>query len=102
MIKAIKYDKGVEYFRGVDFHLIVLMNEQEILSLLPSFVSDGSITELKTIHDSIKLGQFLLYTDLVCITMKHPNLLVQPGSLDEKYPKYLANDIPIFKYNGCY
>jgi hypothetical protein len=44
----------------------------------------------------------MLYTELLEITTKHPNLIVQPGSLDEKFPKFLANDIPIFKYNGYY
>jgi hypothetical protein len=56
MTKAIKYDKGIEYFRGIDFHLIVLQNAKEVLTLLPSFVKDGSLASLSSIDDSIKLG----------------------------------------------
>ena len=44
----------------------------------------------------------MLYVDLLENTMKHPNHIVQPGSLDEKFPQFLADDVPIFKYNGYY
>ena len=44
MFQAIKYDKALEYFRGVEFHIIVLTNASTILSMLPSFKKDGSLT----------------------------------------------------------
>lgn len=56
MHKSIKYDKAVEYFRGLDFHQAVLTNKDKILSLLPSFTADKSITQLSTIQDTINLG----------------------------------------------
>jgi len=46
--------------RGVNFHLHVLNNADHIMSLIPSFVEDKQITELKQIQDSIKLGQFMM------------------------------------------
>lgn len=70
--------------------------------MMPTFVADGSLAKLDSIDESIKLGQWMIYTELLEVVFKHPNLIVQPGSMDEKYPKFLANDIPLFKYNGYY
>jgi len=33
-----------KYFRGVNFHVSVLRNDEKILSMIPSFVNDKSIT----------------------------------------------------------
>ena len=41
---AIKYDKSIDYFRGVKFYLLVLANSDEILKRLPNFTKDGMIT----------------------------------------------------------
>ena len=76
MTKAIKYDKAIEYFRGVDFHLLVLSNKEEVLGMLPSFVKDRSLHSLDSIDDSMKLGQFMVYTQLIQVVFKHPNLIV--------------------------
>ena len=51
---------SVEYFRGVNFHLAVLSHEKLIMEKLPSFVKDKSLTQLKSIEDSIRLGQLML------------------------------------------
>ena len=56
MFQAIKYDKALEYFRGVEFHLIVLTNASKIMEMLPSFQKDRTLTQLKTVDDSIQLG----------------------------------------------
>ena len=54
--KGIQYDRAIEYFRGVQFHVITLQNEAEVLKRIPSFVEDKLLTELKTVEDSTKLG----------------------------------------------
>jgi len=46
----------MEYFRGIDFHLLVLGNEDKVLELMPSMTDDGTITQLKEVNDSIRLG----------------------------------------------
>ena len=51
---------SVEYFRGVNFHLATLSHEALIMKMLPSFVADKSITQLKVIADSVKLGQMMI------------------------------------------
>ena len=48
---------SVEYFRGVNFHVAVLRAQDHIIKLIPSFTKDGSIIKLKTMEDSIRLGQ---------------------------------------------
>ena len=45
-----------QYFRGVNFHPAVLANGDHIMKMIPSFVEDGQIKELKTMADSIRLG----------------------------------------------
>lgn len=44
----------------------------------------------------------MLYVGLITKSCKHPNLIVAKGSVDDKYPKYLADDLPIFEYGGYY
>mgnify|MGYP000916145446 FL=1 len=102
MFPAIKYDKALDYFRGVDFHLIVLGNSNTIMGMLPSFKKDGSLKELKSVDDSIKLGQFMIYVGILNKCRIHPNLIVQPGSHDEKFPKFLSDDVPVFTFDGLY
>jgi len=48
--------RSIEYFRGIHFHVSVLQAAPQIMKMIPSFVEDGSITQLKTMEDSIKLG----------------------------------------------
>ena len=48
---------NVEYFRGVNFHIAVLQANKHLLKLMPTFVKDGSITQLENMTDSIRLGQ---------------------------------------------
>jgi hypothetical protein len=57
---------------------------------------------MENVEDSMKLGQFLVFCDMVEVCTKHPNFLVQAGSWDEKYPKYLATDLPFFRVDGLY
>ena len=47
---------SIKYCRGVNFVATVLPNADAILEMIPSFVNDKSITELKTIDDATKLG----------------------------------------------
>jgi hypothetical protein len=51
---------SIEYFRGVNFHLATLSHEKLIMNMLPSFVEDKSLQKLKTIDDSIRLGQLMI------------------------------------------
>ena len=44
----------------------------------------------------------MLYVGIITKSCKHPNLIVAKGSVDDKYPKYLADDLPIFDYGGYY
>lgn len=50
-------EKHLEYFRGVNFHVAVLSNKEHIIKMIPTIISDGSVTKLENIDDSIKLGQ---------------------------------------------
>ena len=40
--------------------MAVLKNSSQILKMLPTFAYDESITKLKTVEDSTRLGDFLL------------------------------------------
>ena len=51
---------SVEFFRGVNFHLACLSHEKLIMKMLPSFVEDKSLLQLKTIEDSVRLGQLMM------------------------------------------
>ena len=79
---------SVEYFRGVNFHLAVLSHEKLIMEKLPTFVADKSLTQLKSIEDSVRLGQLMLiYGNIVQLcgdkrvqgqaTMKTPKYTMQ-------------------------
>jgi len=39
----------------------VLQNEKAILDKVPSMIEDKFITQLKTVEDSSKLGQFIMF-----------------------------------------
>jgi len=58
MHKGIKNrTSAVEYFRGVDFHVMVLKKAKGVQQYLPSFKTDkGKYMPLNTIEDSVKLG----------------------------------------------
>ena len=100
MHPAIKYDKGVEFFRGVDFHMAVLQNRERILKLIPSL--KHFIPQLESLEDSIRLGQLMLYTEVLQKAIKHPNYIVPEGTQEHKFPKYLADDLPVFAFDGFY
>ena len=50
-------EKSLEYFRGINFHVMTLSHKEKLMKMIPSFVEDGILTKLDTIDDSIKLGQ---------------------------------------------
>lgn len=72
--------------------------------MLPSFTgpSNGFLDKLETVPDSIKLGQYMLYTGTIVKVRSHPNIVNPPGSYEEKHPLFFDNDAPIFTYNGYY
>lgn len=49
-------EKSLEYFRGVDFHPVVLSHSAEILKMIPTIIADGHVTKLNSLEDSIALG----------------------------------------------
>jgi hypothetical protein len=66
---GLKTHKGIlmqrsscEYFRGVNFHIAVLSHGDAITKMIPSFIKDGDLTQIKTIEDSIRLGNFMIMT----------------------------------------
>ena len=66
---------SIKYFRGVNFHVAVLQAEKEILKLIPSLVKDGEIKELKTMEDSIRLGQFMMVYRNIMQLRKDPRIV---------------------------
>ena len=46
----------LEYFRGVNFHELILTNAIEVLELIPSLRAGGFIDGLESVKDSIQLG----------------------------------------------
>lgn len=70
------------------------------MKMMPNLQED--VPQLKTVEDSILLGQLMIYADILIKAMKHPNIIAAPGSYDAKYPKYLADDLPLFSYDGLY
>jgi hypothetical protein len=49
-------EKHLEYFRGVNFHVGVLSHREKVLQMIPSHIRDESVSGLKSIEDSIRLG----------------------------------------------
>ena len=78
---------SVEFFRGVNFHIAVLQHGDKILKMIPSFVQDGSIKQLKSMEDSVKLGTCMQLTETIIAVQKDPRLVNQ-GT--EKIPKYIV------------
>lgn len=86
--KAIMMQRSsVEFFRGVNFHIAVLQCGDKIMKMIPSFVEDGSIKQLKTLEDSVRLGSFMQITETIISVQKDPRLVNQ-GT--EKIPKYVV------------
>jgi len=77
---------SIEYFRGVNFHVSVLANQSQILGLIPSLVEDGQVKQLKSIEDSINLGNMMVQFGNL-IQLRADPRLIQQGS--EKTPKYV-------------
>lgn len=80
----------------------MLSNSQSLLSKLSSFVEDKLLTQLDTIEDSNKLGQFMMFEQMISKGQSHPNLQEKPGTKKHKYPQFLAHDLPLFSYSGVY
>jgi hypothetical protein len=102
LYKGIQYDRAIEYFRGVQFIVLVIKHNKEVLSRLPSFTQDKLLTELESVQDANKLGQYMLYQQLISKGESHPNLKEKPGAKLHKYPKFLSHTIPIFGHDGQY
>ena len=83
-------EKSLEYFRGINFHVMTLSHKEKILKQIPSFVEDGIVTKLDTIDDSIKLGQQMLNYRVIIQMRKDPGM-IQPN---EKKPKYVVQCPP--------
>jgi hypothetical protein len=79
-------EKSLEYFRGVNFHVAVLSHKKQILGMIPTFVSDGAITSLDTMEDSVKLGQQMLNFRLMIQMRKDPGMIHS----NAKIPKYVV------------
>lgn len=77
--------KSCEYFRGVNFHIAVLSHGDAILKMIPSFTNAGEITQLKTIEDSIKLGQYMILCRAILQLKKDPRYI----QTNEKIPKFV-------------
>jgi len=69
------------------------------MKMIPSFVEDGTLTELKTMTDSIRLGNFMILTKNAIAVVKDPRLVNQ-GT--EKVPKYIVPDKAPFNEGGIY
>ena len=92
MHKAILLQRSsVEFFRGVNFHILVLQNGPKIMSMIPSFVEDGTLTQMSTIQDSIKLGNFMILTKNLIAVKKDPRIM---STGTEKIPKYVVPERP--------
>mmetsp|Transcript_33419 Transcript_33419/g.51295 ORF Transcript_33419/g.51295 Transcript_33419/m.51295 type:complete len:93 (+) Transcript_33419:147-425(+) len=89
MHKGLMGDASVEFFRGVNFHPAVLAHEEHILSLLPTVREEYNITELKTLEDSIKLGQAFIDCQNLMPLKKNPRYVHDEK---QKVPKYVDVD----------
>jgi translocation protein SEC62 len=98
--KAIMMQRSsVEFFRGVNFHIAVLQHGDKIMKMIPSFIEDGSIKQLKGIEDSVKLGNFMILTRSIISVQRDPRLVNQ-GT--EKIPKYIVPDKKPLDDKGIY
>ena len=105
LIKTQTAEKMFDVFRGVNFHICILTLNDQITPLLPSFIGDSNQnllpSSLDTIQDSIKLGQFMLYTGILLKFKKHSGLIATKNSKEEKFAKFVEPDVPVFTYD-CY
>ena len=44
----------------------------------------------------------MLFVEIIAKNKRHPGLIVQANSYDDKFPSYLDSDVPVFTYNGLY
>jgi len=54
--------------------------------MIPTLVSDGAITQLETIEDSVKLGQQMINFNLIIQMRKDPGMIHS----NAKIPKYVV------------
>lgn len=90
---------NIDYFRGVHFHVAVLQNEAYIMKMIPTFVAEGIVKQLKSIEDSIRLGNLMIVTKNVVQLKGDPRV---PGAATEKCPKYVVLDKNPFSDKGIY
>jgi signal transduction protein with GAF and PtsI domain len=43
-----------------------------------------------------------MFVNMLSRAGAHPNMQYTKGSKEDKYPKYLAHDLPVFNYSGLY
>lgn len=90
---------NVDYFRGIHFHVAVLQHGDAILKLIPTLVEEGLIKQLKSMDDSIRLGNLMIITKN-CVQVKADPRI--PGAASEKCPKYVVPDKNPFTDKGIY
>ena len=90
---------NIDYFRGVHFHIAVLQNEAHILKMIPTLVKEGLVKQLKTMDDSIRLGNLMIITKNAVQVKGDPRI---PNSSAEKCPKYVVLDKDPFSDKGIY
>ena len=82
---------SVEYFRGVNFHVNTLGHSEQILKMIPTILEDGKIKDLKTIEESIMLGNLMMGLRNI-IQLRADPRLIQQGN--EKTPRYVIPEKP--------
>jgi hypothetical protein len=90
---------NVNYFRGVNFHVAVLQYKDKIMSLIPTFKSEGLIKSLDSMEDSIRLGNMMIVARCAVQVKGDPRIV---GTKTEKCPKYVVPDKNPFSDKGIY
>ena len=67
--------------------------------MLPTLQKDGELTDLKTLQDSIQLGNLMIRYRLIIPLEKDPRLI---SSGNEKIPKYVVPAKTMFSDKGIY
>ena len=70
--------------------------------MIPSFVSDGLLTKLDNTDDSLKLGQFMIYTGLVSKAIPHTGMELEKYSKSWKKALFLAHSNNVFEIGAFY
>ena len=78
------HDQQLDYFRGDNFHQIVLEHKTAIMGKLKEV---KALTLLETVEDAIKLGQIFVDFRLLLPLERH---LHGPDDKKMKYPKHLV------------